>query len=82
MKKLDGSGYPRGIKGDEILIQARIITVADVLEAMASHRPYRAALGMEAAFEELRKYAGKHFDPDVVASCIRIFKEKDFKMKF
>jgi len=81
-EKLDGSGYPLGLKGDQILIQARIISVADVLEAMASHRPYRAALGLEAAFEELQKHAGTHFDPEVVASCVRIFKEKDFKIKF
>jgi len=81
-EKLDGSGYPNGLKGDEILIQARILAVADVLEAMASHRPYRAALGLDAAFNELQEKAGTHFDPEVVASCIRIFKEKDFKIKF
>jgi putative nucleotidyltransferase with HDIG domain len=81
-EKIDGNGYPRGLKGDEILIQARIIAVADVLEAMASHRPYRAALGLDAAFDELKKNSGTHFDPEVVASCIRIFKEKNFEIKF
>lgn len=81
-EKIDGSGYPRGLKGNEILIQARIIAVADVLEAMASHRPYRAALGIDAAFSELQKNAGRQFDPDVVTSCIRIFKEKNFTMVF
>jgi PAS domain S-box-containing protein/putative nucleotidyltransferase with HDIG domain len=81
-EKIDGSGYPRGLKGDDILIQARIIAVADVLEAMASHRPYRAALGIDAAFAELQKNSGTHFDPDVVDSCIRIFKEKGFTVKF
>ncbi len=81
-EKLDGTGYPNGLKGEEILIQARIIAVADVLEAMASHRPYRAALGMDAAFNELQKNSGTHFDPEVVTSCIRIFKEKGFIMRF
>jgi len=81
-EKIDGSGYPRGLKGDKILIQARIISVADVLEAMASHRPYRAALGVDAAFEELKSHAGTHFDPDVVNSCLRIFKDKGFKIIF
>lgn len=81
-EKFDGSGYPNGIKGEDILIQARILTVADVLEAMASHRPYRAALGIEAAFAELRKNRGTHFDPVVVDSCMRVFIEKGFSMKF
>ncbi len=81
-EKLDGTGYPNGLKGEEILIQARIIAVADVLEAMASHRPYRAALGMDAAFGELQKNSGTHFEPEVVISCIRLFKEKGFIMRF
>lgn len=81
-EKMDGTGYPNGLKGDNILIQARIIAVADVLEAMASHRPYRAALGLDAAFDELKKNAGTHFDPEVVASCIRLFKDKGFSVKF
>ncbi|HOP62303.1 MAG TPA: response regulator [Spirochaetota bacterium] len=81
-EKFDGSGYPNGIRGEDILIQARIIAVADVLEAMASHRPYRAALGIDAAFEELQDKKGIHFDPEVVESCIRIFKENGFKVEF
>jgi len=81
-EKLDGSGYPLGLKGDNILIQARIIAVADVLEAMASHRPYRAALGIDAAFQELQNNAGTQFDSEVVASCIRLFREKNFSMVF
>lgn len=81
-EKIDGSGYPRGLKGDNILIQARIISVADVLEAMASHRPYRAALGIDAAFMELKKNSGKLFDRDVVDSCLRIFKDKGFNIVF
>ncbi len=81
-EKFDGTGYPNGISGEDILIQARILTVADVLEAMASHRPYRAALGIEAAFDELRGNRGTHFDPVVVDSCMRVFIEKGFSMKF
>ncbi len=81
-EKFNGTGYPNGVKGEDILIQARIITVADVLEAMASHRPYRAALGIDAAFDELQKNRGIHFDPEVVDSCVRIFKEKGFKVNF
>lgn len=81
-EKFDGTGYPNGISGEDILIQARILTVADVLEAMASHRPYRAALGIEAAFAELRKNRGTHFDPVVVDSCMRVFIEKGFSMTF
>ena len=81
-EKYDGTGYPNGISHDDILIQARILAVADVLEAMASHRPYRAALGIEKAFEELRQNRGGHFDPDVVDSCMRVFIEKGFSMKF
>lgn len=80
-EKYDGNGYPNGISGDEILIEARILSVADVIEAMASHRPYRAALGIEKAFEELRNNRGTSFDPDVVDSCMKIFIEKGFSMK-
>ena len=81
-EKFNGTGYPNGVMGEDILIQARIIAVADVLEAMASHRPYRAALGIDAAFDELQKNKGIHFDPEVVDSCIRIFREKGFKVNF
>lgn len=68
-EKLDGSGYPCGLHGDEILLEARILTVADVVEAMSSHRPYRAALGMSAALAEIREGAGSRYDADVVAAC-------------
>ncbi|MBI4939011.1 MAG: PAS domain S-box protein [Nitrosomonadales bacterium] len=77
-EKLDGSGYPRGLKGEEILPEARILSVADVVEAMSSHRPYRPGLGMDAAMAEIGKGRGKHFDPDAVDVCIRLFKEKYF----
>lgn len=71
-ERLDGSGYPQGLKGDEILIEARIVAVADVLEAMASHRPYRAALGIEAAWDEINRNKGILYDPDVVDACGRV----------
>jgi putative nucleotidyltransferase with HDIG domain len=71
-EKLDGSGYPTGLKGEEILLEARIITVADVIEAMSSHRPYRPALGIEAALEEIRRHRGVLYDEKVVDSCLRV----------
>ena len=79
-ERLDGSGYPRGLKGDEILLEARILAVADVVEAMLSHRPYRPALGLDAALAEIEKNAGRLYDPDIVASCLRLFKEENFQL--
>jgi len=79
-ERLDGSGYPRGLKGDEISIEARVMAVADVVEAMASHRPYRPALGVEMALDEIKKNAGKLYDRDVVEACIRLFRETDYSM--
>ncbi len=70
-ERMDGSGYPRQLKGEEIMLEARILAVADVLEAMAAHRPYRAALGMEAALKELERGRGTAFDPVVVDACLR-----------
>jgi PAS domain S-box-containing protein/putative nucleotidyltransferase with HDIG domain len=78
-EKIDGSGYPRGLKGKDIMIEAKILTVADVVEAMSSHRPYRPALGLDAAIDEIRKNKGKLYDPDVADSCIRIITKKKFK---
>jgi len=72
-ERLDGSGYPRGLKGEEILLEARILAVADVVEAMASHRPYRPSLGLEAALAEVRAGAGSLYDAGVVAACERGF---------
>ena len=72
-ERLDGSGYPAGLAGDKILLEARILGVADVLEAMASHRPYRAALGVKAALEELVRNGGRLYDPEVVAAAVRVF---------
>jgi PAS domain S-box-containing protein/putative nucleotidyltransferase with HDIG domain len=77
-ERLDGSGYPNGIKGDEIILEARILCVADVVEAMASHRPYRAGLGIEAAMEEIKGNSGNIYDPLVVDACVRLFEEKGF----
>ena len=72
-ERLDGSGYPRGLKGDEIMLQARVLSVADVVEAMSSHRPYRAALGVEAALAEVAAGAGRLYDAQVVAACEQVF---------
>jgi len=78
-EKIDGSGYPRGLKGDEILLEAKIIGVADVVEAMSSHRPYRPALGIDVALEEITQNKGTLYDPEVVDACLNLFKEKGFK---
>ena len=75
-ERLDGSGYPRRLKGKDILLAARIIAVADVVEAMASHRPYRPALGIDKALEEISDKRGILYDPDVVDACLSLFKEK------
>jgi putative nucleotidyltransferase with HDIG domain len=72
-ERLDGSGYPSGLRGDEIGLPARIVAVADVVEAMAHHRPYRPALGIDAALAEVAGNAGVLFDPDVVAACLTEF---------
>jgi HD-GYP domain-containing protein (c-di-GMP phosphodiesterase class II) len=77
---MNGTGYPRNIRGDEILIEARIMAVADVVEAMASHRPYRASLGMEAAINEIEKNRGTLYDEAVVDACLRLFREKGYKL--
>ena len=74
----DGSGYPQGLVGPQILLEARILAVADVAEAMSSHRPYRAALGTEAALAELETHTGAKYDVDVVAACVRLFKDGGF----
>jgi len=72
-ERLDGSGYPDGLRGDEICIEARIIAVADVVEAMASHRPYRSSLGSDAALVEIARSRGRLFDPTVVDTCLALF---------
>lgn len=74
-ERIDGSGYPRGLKGDEIALEARIIGVADVIDAMASYRPYRPALGVDAAIEEIVKFRGVTYDPIVVDACLKVYKK-------
>ncbi|HEY5471631.1 MAG TPA: HD domain-containing phosphohydrolase, partial [Candidatus Limnocylindrales bacterium] len=78
-ERLDGSGYPQGLRGENILPEARILAVADVVEAMSSHRPYRPALGMEVALAEVREHAGVEYDADVVAACARLIEEEGFE---
>ncbi|MCJ7790463.1 MAG: PAS domain S-box protein [Candidatus Atribacteria bacterium] len=77
----NGSGYPNNLKGDKILLEARIIGVADVVEAMSSYRPYRPALGIDKALEEISKNKGILYDPKVVDACLKLFKEKGFEFK-
>jgi PAS domain S-box-containing protein/putative nucleotidyltransferase with HDIG domain len=77
-ERLDGSGYPQGLTGGDILLEARILGVADVVEAMAHHRPYRPALGIEAALQELDRGKGTLYDPRVVDACLRLFREQGF----
>jgi HD-GYP domain-containing protein (c-di-GMP phosphodiesterase class II) len=74
-ERLDGSGYPRNLKGDEILIEARIMAVADAVEAIASHRPYRVSWGVEAALEEIEKNKGLLYDDAVVDACLKLFRD-------
>jgi PAS domain S-box-containing protein/putative nucleotidyltransferase with HDIG domain len=74
-ERMNGSGYPNGLKGDEILLEARILAVADVVEAISSHRPYRAALGLDAALDEIKQGRGTLYDPDVVDTCLGVFEE-------
>ncbi len=79
-ERLDGSGYPNGLKGDEILLEARIVAVADVVESMSSHRPYRPALGIEKALEEIRAGRGTIFDERVVDACLLLFEEDGYTL--
>jgi len=78
-EKMDGSGYPRGLKGDEIVMSARILMVANVVEAMMSHRPYRPSLGQKAALDEIMKNKGLQYDEQVVDACLRLFEENRFE---
>ena len=77
-ERMDGSGYPQGLKGEEISLESRIIAVADVIEAMVSRRPYRAELGIDAALGEIRQGRGTLYDPAVVDACVRVLEEKSF----
>ena len=79
-ERLDGSGYPAGLKGDEILPGARIITVADVVQAMSTRRPYRGPYGVAAALAEIERGRGRLYDPACVDACVKLFREKGFKL--
>ena len=80
-ERMDGSGYPNGLIGQDIAIEARILAVADVVEAMASHRPYRPAAGPEKALEEITAGRGRLYDADVVDACLKLFREGRFKLE-
>jgi PAS domain S-box-containing protein len=80
-ERLDGSGYPRGLKAEAIMIEAKILAVADVVEAISSHRPYRPARGLDTALEEITQGRGKLYDPAVVDICLKLFREKGFKFE-
>jgi HD-GYP domain-containing protein (c-di-GMP phosphodiesterase class II) len=77
-ERMDGSGYPQGLSGEEILLEARILAVANVVEAMTSHRPYRVAYGIKEALAEISKNKGILYDPVAVDACRKLFTEKRF----
>jgi HD-GYP domain-containing protein (c-di-GMP phosphodiesterase class II) len=77
-ERLDGSGYPNGLKADAMLLESRILAVADVVEAMSSHRPYRAAKGIDVALDEILAQRGILYDAAVVDACIRLFRQKGY----
>jgi len=81
-ERINGSGYPLGLSGPDLLIESRILSVADVVEAMASHRPYRAALGIEVALAEITRGQGTIYDSDVVTACLALFANKRFSLDF
>ncbi|HTZ38845.1 MAG TPA: PAS domain S-box protein [Syntrophales bacterium] len=80
-ERMDGSGYPRGLKDGDIRIEARILSLADVVESMGSHRPYRPTLGIEKALDEIRTNRGVLYDPDVVDACLQLFQEKGYRFE-
>jgi PAS domain S-box-containing protein len=77
-ERIDGTGYPNGVKDGDILLEARIVSVADVVEAMSSHRPYRPAHGIEMALDEITQFRGRRYDPEVVESCLGLFRQDGF----
>lgn len=80
-ENIDGSGYPQGLSGDDILLKARIIRVADVMETMMSHRPYRPAIGKDEALQEIKKNRGTFYDVEAADACIKLFREKNFQFQ-
>ncbi len=79
-ERLDGSGYPQGLKDGDISLEGRILAVADALSALVSHRPYRPAMGVEEAVEQIISGRGNRFDPQVVDACVRLLREKSFEL--
>jgi HD-GYP domain-containing protein (c-di-GMP phosphodiesterase class II) len=77
---MDGSGYPDGVSGENIMIEARILTVADVIEAMSSHRPYRPTLGVDMALNEIKLNRNIFYDPKVVDACLRLFEQRGYRL--
>ena len=77
-ERMDGSGYPSGLSGDDIILEARVLAVADVVEAIASHRPYRPARGIDKALEEIAGKRGILYDPNAVDACLKLFEEQRF----
>jgi HD-GYP domain-containing protein (c-di-GMP phosphodiesterase class II) len=80
-ERLDGSGYPQGLKGEAMLPEAKILAVADVVESMMSHRPYRQALGVEVALAQVEQSQGRLYDPAAVEACVRLFRNKGFNFQ-
>jgi HD-GYP domain-containing protein (c-di-GMP phosphodiesterase class II) len=79
-ERMDGSGYPKHLQGEAILLEARILAVADVVEAISSHRPYRSAMGISFALDEISKNKGILYDANVVDACRKLFREKNFAL--
>ena len=79
-ERFDGTGYPRGLKGEEIIMEARILSVVDVVEAMSSHRPYRSGLGIDRALDEIKRGRGITYDATVVDACLKLFNEKGYQL--
>ena len=79
-ERINGSGYPKGLKGDDIMLEAKIIAVADVIEAMSSHRPYRPSLDIDQALKEIEKNKAMLYDPGVVDACIKLFRQDKFEL--
>jgi PAS domain S-box-containing protein len=79
-ERIDGSGYPHGLHGEAMLLESRILAVADVVEAMSSHRPYRIALGMQMALAEIERGKGTQYDPQVVAACVQVIRAGDMRL--
>jgi len=80
-ERINGSGYPQKLKGRQIMIEARILGLADVVEAMVSHRPYRTAIGLDKALEEIRTNRGSLYDPEIGDICLSLFHHQGYEFK-